>query len=105
MFWASLGALAWTQLGYPLVAALLAHLRGRPVRKGDLTPQVSVVVAAHNEEAVIERRLQNLLAPWFDQRLNAWKKLLRQTLHQDAIQIDNRLAARVLVSRDAARWE
>jgi cellulose synthase/poly-beta-1,6-N-acetylglucosamine synthase-like glycosyltransferase len=62
LFWASLGALAWTQLGYPLVAALLAHLRGRPVRKGDLTPQVSVVVAAHNEEAVIERRLQNLLA-------------------------------------------
>jgi len=62
LFWASLGALVWTQVGYPLFAALLARLRGRPVRKGDFMPRVSVIVAAHNEEAVIERRLENLLA-------------------------------------------
>ena len=62
LFWASLGALLWTQVGYPLVAAALARLRGQPVRKGDFTPRVSVVVAAHNEETVIERRLANLLA-------------------------------------------
>jgi cellulose synthase/poly-beta-1,6-N-acetylglucosamine synthase-like glycosyltransferase len=67
LFWGSLGALAWTQAGYPIVAAGLARLRGRPVRKADSTPTVSVIVAAHNEEDVIERRLQNLLAldyPW-----------------------------------------
>jgi cellulose synthase/poly-beta-1,6-N-acetylglucosamine synthase-like glycosyltransferase len=62
LFWGSLGALAWTQVGYPVVAAGLARLRGRPVRKADSTPTVSVIVAAHNEEEVIERRLQNLLA-------------------------------------------
>jgi cellulose synthase/poly-beta-1,6-N-acetylglucosamine synthase-like glycosyltransferase len=62
LFWVSLGALAWTQVGYPLVAALLARLRGRPVRKAETTPAVTVIVAAHNEEDVIERRLQNLLA-------------------------------------------
>jgi cellulose synthase/poly-beta-1,6-N-acetylglucosamine synthase-like glycosyltransferase len=62
LFWASLGALIWTQLAYPLFAALLARLRGRPVRKGDSTPRVTIIVAAHNEESVIERRLQNLLA-------------------------------------------
>ena len=62
LFWASLGALVWTQVGYPLFAALLARLRGRPVRKAEFTPRVSVVVAAHNEETVIERRLENLLA-------------------------------------------
>jgi cellulose synthase/poly-beta-1,6-N-acetylglucosamine synthase-like glycosyltransferase len=61
LFWASLGTLAWTQVGYPLAAAALARLRGRPVRKGDFTPRVTVIVAAHNEESVIERRLQNLL--------------------------------------------
>ena len=61
LFWTSLGALVWTQVAYPLVAALLARLRGRPVRKGDFAPKVTVVVAAHNEETVIERRLQNLL--------------------------------------------
>jgi cellulose synthase/poly-beta-1,6-N-acetylglucosamine synthase-like glycosyltransferase len=62
LFWASLGALVWTQVGYPLFAALLAQLRGRPVHKGDFMPRVSLVVAAHNEESVIERRLENLLA-------------------------------------------
>ena len=62
LFWVSLGALVWTQAAYPLFAALLARLRGRPVRKGDFTPRVTVVVAAHNEESVIERRLENLLA-------------------------------------------
>jgi cellulose synthase/poly-beta-1,6-N-acetylglucosamine synthase-like glycosyltransferase len=61
LFWASLGALLWTQVGYPLVAAALARLRGRPVRKAEHTPFVTVIVAAHNEETVIQRRLQNLL--------------------------------------------
>jgi cellulose synthase/poly-beta-1,6-N-acetylglucosamine synthase-like glycosyltransferase len=62
VFWSSVGALAWTQAGYPLAAAALARLRGRPVRKDAIEPTVSLVVAAHNEETVIERRLANLLA-------------------------------------------
>ena len=61
IFWASLGALVWTQVGYPLFAAVLARLRGRPVRKDELTPRVTVIVAAHNEDTVIERRVRNLL--------------------------------------------
>jgi cellulose synthase/poly-beta-1,6-N-acetylglucosamine synthase-like glycosyltransferase len=62
LFWSSLGALVWTQLGYPLFAAALARVRARPVRKRDFTPFVSLIVAAHDEEDVIERRLENLLA-------------------------------------------
>jgi cellulose synthase/poly-beta-1,6-N-acetylglucosamine synthase-like glycosyltransferase len=61
LFWSSLGALAWTQAGYPVAAAALARLRGRPVRKRDDEPDVTLIVAAHDEEAVIERRLENLL--------------------------------------------
>jgi cellulose synthase/poly-beta-1,6-N-acetylglucosamine synthase-like glycosyltransferase len=61
LFWFSLGALAWTQVGYPLFAAALARVRSRPVRKGEFVPSVSVIVAAHDEEDVIERRLANLL--------------------------------------------
>jgi glycosyltransferase involved in cell wall biosynthesis len=60
-FWGSLAALAWTHVGYPLAAAALAGARGRAVRKAELTPDVTVVVAAHDEEAVIERRVRNLL--------------------------------------------
>ena len=61
LFWGSLGALAWTHLGYPVAAAAAARLRGRPVRKDDVTPSVTVVVAAHDEESVIGRRVENLL--------------------------------------------
>ncbi len=60
-FWGSLGALAWTQAGYPLAAAALARIRNRPVRKGEGEPTVTLIVAAHDEEDVIERRLENLL--------------------------------------------
>ncbi len=63
LFWGSLGALAWTHAGYPLAAGVLARLRTRPVRLDDAAePAVSVIVAAYNEETVIERRLENMLA-------------------------------------------
>ncbi len=61
LFWGSLGALAWTHAGYPAAAALGARLRPRLVRTGDDLRSVSVIVAAYNEESVIERRLENLL--------------------------------------------
>ena len=62
LFWGSLGALGWTHVGYPLVVAGLARVRHRRVRKREIEPTVTLVVAAHDEEAVIERRLANLLA-------------------------------------------
>src|SRR2546423_229741 len=61
LFWSSAAALAWTHVGYPAAAAAAARLRPRPVRRGDGRPSVSIVVAAHDEEDVIERRLRNLL--------------------------------------------
>jgi cellulose synthase/poly-beta-1,6-N-acetylglucosamine synthase-like glycosyltransferase len=62
IFWLSAGALAWTHAGYPLAAAALARRRPRPVQVGDVLPSVTVVVAAHDEETVIARRLEDLLA-------------------------------------------
>ena len=62
LFWGSLAALAWTHAGYPLAAAALARLRPRPVRAAEIEPTVSLIVAAHDEEAVIERQLANVLA-------------------------------------------
>jgi cellulose synthase/poly-beta-1,6-N-acetylglucosamine synthase-like glycosyltransferase len=62
VFWGSFGALAWTHAGYPVFVACLAHIRGRPVRGSDITPAVSLIVAAHDEEQVIVQRLENLLA-------------------------------------------
>ena len=62
LFWGSLGALAWTHVGYPAAMGALARLRPRPVRREDVTPSVALVVSAHDEEAVIGRRVENLLA-------------------------------------------
>jgi glycosyltransferase involved in cell wall biosynthesis len=62
VFWLSAGALAWTHVGYPLAAAALARRRPRAVRKDDVTPSVTVVVAAHDEADVIGSRVENLLA-------------------------------------------
>jgi glycosyltransferase involved in cell wall biosynthesis len=61
LFWGSLGGLIWTHAGYPAAAAAAARLRPRPVRKDEITPSVTLIVPAYNEEAVIRRRLENLL--------------------------------------------
>lgn len=63
LLWASLSALVWTHVAYPLAAQVLARFRTRVVGR-DVTwePEVTVIIAAYNEETVIERRLTNLLA-------------------------------------------
>lgn len=61
LFFGSLGALVWTHAGYPLAARALARVRSRPVRRDDAyLPSVTVIVTAHDEERVIERRIANL---------------------------------------------
>jgi glycosyltransferase involved in cell wall biosynthesis len=62
VFWGSLVALAWAHAGYPAAAAAAARVAPRPVRREDILPAVTVIVAAHNEEDVIARRVENLLA-------------------------------------------
>jgi glycosyltransferase involved in cell wall biosynthesis len=69
LFWASLGAILWTHVGYQLlVAAFSAVLRNR-VAKGNQTPSVAVVAAAHNEEGVIGRLVESLLAQDYPGRI------------------------------------
>jgi cellulose synthase/poly-beta-1,6-N-acetylglucosamine synthase-like glycosyltransferase len=63
LFWTSAALLVWTHLAYPFFARALARVRTWKVVKDDsFLPHVSVIVAAHNEEPVIERRLENLRA-------------------------------------------
>jgi cellulose synthase/poly-beta-1,6-N-acetylglucosamine synthase-like glycosyltransferase len=62
LFWVSLGALVWTHAAYPLAAYALGWFRRRPAPVTGELPAVAVIVAAHNEEQVIERRVENLRA-------------------------------------------
>jgi glycosyltransferase involved in cell wall biosynthesis len=47
--------------GYPLTLLGLAAVNSRTVRMSDITPSVTVVIAAYNEEAKIEAKLENTL--------------------------------------------
>jgi peptidoglycan/xylan/chitin deacetylase (PgdA/CDA1 family) len=59
----SLAVLVYVYVGYPLLLALIVRVRGaRPVRQGARLPPVSLVISAHNEAAVIGRKLENALA-------------------------------------------
>jgi cellulose synthase/poly-beta-1,6-N-acetylglucosamine synthase-like glycosyltransferase len=60
LFWFSLAALVWTHVAYPAVAVIAARLRPRRLEVADHVPSVAVIVAAYNEETVIERRIANL---------------------------------------------
>jgi cellulose synthase/poly-beta-1,6-N-acetylglucosamine synthase-like glycosyltransferase len=63
LFWVSAGMLAWTHAVYPLATRGLALVRTRAIRADDShLPTVAIVIAAYNEEAVIERRIENLRA-------------------------------------------
>lgn len=64
-FWLSLGAIAYTYIGFPLLVFARAAIRPRPIHAVDAPvpePSVSVVLAAHNEAAAIAGRLDNLMA-------------------------------------------
>lgn len=62
IFWLSALLLAYTFIGYPLLAAIRARLSGRAIERGAWQPRVSILVVAHNEAARIASRIENLLA-------------------------------------------
>lgn len=66
VFWACAALIVYTQLGYGLLLALLARVRGAPAAPapaGDAAlPSVSFVVAAYEEETVIAEKVANVRA-------------------------------------------
>jgi cellulose synthase/poly-beta-1,6-N-acetylglucosamine synthase-like glycosyltransferase len=72
VFWTSVGLIVWTQLGYGFVLWVAASASRRKTRAQatilaasaatpptSAAPSVSMIVAAHNEAAVIERKVAN----------------------------------------------
>jgi cellulose synthase/poly-beta-1,6-N-acetylglucosamine synthase-like glycosyltransferase len=62
VFLAAMAMIAFTYAGYPALMLMLSLILRRPVRRDDITPRVSVIIAAYNEERDIEVKLQNTLA-------------------------------------------
>jgi poly-beta-1,6-N-acetyl-D-glucosamine synthase len=59
--WTSLFLVLYTYVGFFVAAYLVSVFRPKPVRKGDVTPSVSMVIAAYNEERVIRQKIENAL--------------------------------------------
>lgn len=64
VFWVAAALIAWTHVGYPLALLALARLRPgyAPAEPPAELPRVSLLIAAHDEEAVIEAKVRNALA-------------------------------------------
>ncbi|MEA2423254.1 MAG: hypothetical protein QOF55_2353, partial [Thermoleophilaceae bacterium] len=62
LFWASSALIVHTHVGYPAALWLLARGKSAAPARAEAEPQVSVIVAAYDEEDVIARKVENVLA-------------------------------------------
>jgi biofilm PGA synthesis N-glycosyltransferase PgaC len=60
-FYASIAFVLYVYLGYPLLLVLWRRIASRKVQKTDYEPPVSIIIAAYNEIATIERKILNLM--------------------------------------------
>jgi glycosyltransferase involved in cell wall biosynthesis len=61
VFWWAAIFLMYTFVGYPLLLWLVSLWRSRPYQRGTIQPKVSLIIAVHNEAAVIRRKILNCL--------------------------------------------
>jgi glycosyltransferase involved in cell wall biosynthesis len=61
VFWCSVALVLYAYLGYPSALMALSLMRNRPVRKGRVSPRVSFIIAARNEEGRIREKIENTL--------------------------------------------
>lgn len=60
-FWSSVIFVAYAYVLYPALLSVVAAVRARPVDRADVTPPVSFIIAAHNEERQIQAKIENTL--------------------------------------------
>jgi GT2 family glycosyltransferase len=61
MFWSSALFIFLVTFGYPFIMYVLSSLKKHEDDISDIEPMVSLIIAAHNEESVIKRKLKNSL--------------------------------------------
>ncbi|MBZ5548231.1 MAG: glycosyltransferase family 2 protein [Acidobacteriia bacterium] len=62
LFWIAAALIGYSYLGYPVWLWLRSRWSPRPVRRSPGEPAVSAVMVVRNEEAIVARKLENLLA-------------------------------------------
>jgi glycosyltransferase involved in cell wall biosynthesis len=72
VFWSAVALIVYTHIGYPLLLWLLVRLRGEGRTQHEPSgpaPSVSLIIAAHDEQDLIEAKLQNAGALDYDREL------------------------------------
>jgi cellulose synthase/poly-beta-1,6-N-acetylglucosamine synthase-like glycosyltransferase len=62
LFWVCVLLIGYVYVGYPAILAVLARLRRKTPEYPAITPQVSILIAAYNEQNVIASKLENTLS-------------------------------------------
>src|SRR3989440_1908917 len=61
IFWVSVALIIYAYAGYPLALGVVSLLRTRRVEKADVSPSVTFIITAYNEEKRIAEKLENTL--------------------------------------------
>lgn len=61
LFWISVAIIFYTYIGFPLVSWIRSGMFRRTWTTADVTPAISVLIAAHNEESCIGDKIRNML--------------------------------------------
>lgn len=74
MFWTSLLGIFYSYSIYPILLIVFSRLFGKPVKKShDYLPTVGVLIPVHNEEAVIRKKIDNILSlDYPEDKLSIW---------------------------------
>jgi cellulose synthase/poly-beta-1,6-N-acetylglucosamine synthase-like glycosyltransferase len=62
LMWSAVAVGAYVYVGYPLLLWAVGKTVERPVHKAPITPSVTVIIAAHNEEQQLAAKIKNTLA-------------------------------------------
>lgn len=62
LFWAAVAFIAYTYMLFPALVFLRGLFFNNPYRSAGITPRVTLLIAAHNEEKSIGAKLDNILA-------------------------------------------
>lgn len=61
IFWISAGFVFYAYFGYPIILMGISLLKNYPVKRGNITPKVSFIITAFNEEKRIKEKIENTL--------------------------------------------
>lgn len=59
VFWMAVAVICYVYFGYPLALMSVMKYRQKPVVSGEITPSVSLLICAFNEEEVIRDKIEN----------------------------------------------